>query len=178
MASSTENRTIAANIKSKRQCKNDDTSTPRRLSSRLNNLQRDGTPVRTSDPLNKSLNSKKSARKNLAVSITQSARIASRSRKRKISTSMYELDYREKRKSKNLFISPSQISNHNINEMIQLSPVELDNEYEIDPNPKGIREVNSRLINVNFIAEGIVEKKIRIFNAGNESNSESYHDRI
>ena len=176
--SSTENPIIVADIQAERQCYNDNTLTPHRFSSRLNNLQRDGTPVRRSDHINNSSHRKISARKNLAVSITQSARIASRSRKRKVSSSIYDLDYCEKTKQKNLLVSPSQLSNQDINETILLSPVELDNEYVINSNPKEISKSNRRIINADSITEKNVEQNLRIFNEKNESISEFYYDGL
>ena len=66
--------------KSKRKCTVDDETPPRRLSRRINNLQEDGTPVRSSLRLREASEREGSARKNLAVSITQSAKVASRSK--------------------------------------------------------------------------------------------------
>ena len=79
--------------RSKRKHIVDEESPPRCLSRRLNNLQEDGTPVRSSLHLQQASEKKSSARKNLAVSITQSAKVASRSRKRDSSKSMFDIDY-------------------------------------------------------------------------------------
>ena len=52
-------------VKSKRKADNNNESSPRRFSRRLNKLQEDGTPVRTSLCLKEVSVSKKSSRKNL-----------------------------------------------------------------------------------------------------------------
>ena len=163
--------------KRKRNHNVDDDESPRRYSRRLNTLKEDGTPVRRSARLAKDSNNfksqtknspmKTSARKSLAISITQSARITSRSRKRKVSSSMYDLDYREKTKQKNLLVSPSQLSNQDINETILLSPVELDNEYVISSNPKEreglLMQISLQTKMLNRTLEHLMKRKGHIF---------------
>ena len=76
-------------VKSKRKLNDDEETSPRRCSRRLNELQEDGTPVRRSTRLRNGSNrskspENKSARKKLVVSITQSARVPSKAKKKSI----------------------------------------------------------------------------------------------
>ena len=97
----------------------------------------------------------------MAVSITQSAKVASRSRKRKSSKYIYDIDYHRPKKSRNEVVSPSQIISQAEDESTKLSPIVLDREFE-----------------TNYVEKGIAEKNIRTFNDENESNSESFHDSL
>ena len=146
--------------KSKRKRTVDDETPPRRLSRRINNLQEDGTPVRSSLRLREASEREGSARKNLAVSITQSAKVASRFKKRKKYKSIYDLDYHRQKQQRNEIVSPSQINNLAEDESTNLNPIVLDSEFET------------------FVVNGISDKNIRKINDGNESNSESFNDCI
>ena len=127
--------------KRKRHHNDDDDESPRRYSRRLNTLKEDGTPVRRSARLAKDSNNfksqtknstmKTSARKSLAISITQSARIASRSKSKK-SRKSYELKYRSD-KSNNLnpklLVSQSQETNNNSNDAVAIVPRNLEEQF-------------------------------------------------
>ena len=133
----------------------------RRLSRRLNNLQENGIPVRSSLRLKQSSEEKSSPTNNVAASITQSAKVASRSRKWNSSLSVYDIDYRMSKKQRNEVVSPSQLCSQIEHESISLSPVELNREFE-------------NVIN----AKGNAKKNISLFHNENDSLSESFDESI
>ena len=127
--------------KRKRHHNDDDDESPRRYSRRLNTLKEDGTPVRRSARLAKDSNNfksqtknspmKTSARKSLAISITQSARIASRSKSKK-SRKTFHLNYRSDKSNNlnsNLLVSQSQETNNNSNDAIAIVPRNLEEQF-------------------------------------------------
>ena len=145
--------------KSKRKHIDDKELPPHRLSRRLNNLQGNGMPVRSSLRLQQASEVNSSSTNNVAASITQSAKIASRSRKRNSSKSMYDIDYRKFKKQRNEMVSPSQICSETDHDSNTLSPVQLDIEFETMINSKGNENRNKSL-----------------FYSENDSNSESLED--
>ena len=121
-------RNLSQNTSSKMNYNDGSLSPPqRRLSRRLNYLQEDGTPVRTSPRHRKTVKNYSSPSRNPVRSITQSARIPSRSKSKTQKKSMYDLQYfKDKRKS--MFVSPTQPSKDEIEDVNVLKPILLDEE--------------------------------------------------
>ena len=115
--------------KRKRKSNNGDSSSPRR-SRRLNNLLEDGSPVRRSTRLANNSVPGNNSRRDIAVSITQSARIPSRSKSKNKRKSRFDLVYHRKKTKRVQFISQSQTSNDgSISEEEQI-PIALDTDFQ------------------------------------------------
>ena len=121
------------NSASKKKTKTGLITPPRRFSRRLNQLQKDGSPVRKSLRVMENAQKSSPPRRSLVNSITQSARIPSRTKKKSNGTSCYSLEYHAKR-TNDKSISPSQHGNEFAEDLESLNPMELDNEFQHDSN--------------------------------------------